>query len=85
MLLGGGPGLHGWEHFLNTGIVRRLNQDALVVLIDTSMADVLDIGVRPSGLFQAISHVKGLLAGINCGSSRGITLYVRHIQYATIW
>ena len=49
------------------------------------MADVLDIGVRPSGLFQAISHVKGLLAGINCGSSGSIALYVRHIQYATIW
>jgi hypothetical protein len=85
VLLGGGPGLHGWEHFLNTGIVRRLNQDALVVLIDTSMADVLDVGVRPSSLFQAISHVKGLLAGINCGSSGSITLYVCHIQYATIW
>jgi hypothetical protein len=85
VLLGGGPGLHGRKHFLNTGIVRRLNQDALVVLIDASMADVLDVGVRPSGLFQAISHIKGLLARINCGSSGSITLYVRHIQYATIW
>ena len=45
MLLGGGPRLHGGEHFLNTGIVSRLNQDALVVLIDTSMTDVLDVGV----------------------------------------
>ena len=85
VLLGGSPGLHGRKHFLNTGIVRRLDQDALVVLIDTSMADVLDVGVCPSGLFQAISHVKGLLARIYCSSSGSITLYVRHIQNATIW
>ena len=85
LLLGGDPpGLHGWKHFLDTRIVRRLNQYALVVLIDTSMADVLDIMVCTSGLFQAISHVKGLLAGINCGTSGSITLYIRHIQYATV-
>lgn len=85
VLLRGGPGLHGGKHFLNTGIVGRLNKDALVVLIDTSMADVLDVGVCTSGLFQAISHIKGLLARINCGSSGSIALYVRHIQNATIW
>ena len=69
VLLGGGPGLHGWKHFLYAGIVRRLNQDALVVLIDASMADVLDVGICPSGFLHAISHVKGLLARINCSSS----------------
>lgn len=79
LLLGSATHMHGRKHVFYAGVISRLNHHPLGVFIDTTMSDMLDIGLGSSGLFHAICHIEGLLTSINGCTSRSITLDVCHV------
>lgn len=87
MLLSAAVASHLRKHLLNSGVVSGLDHHtSLVVLVDTSVTDVLDVGICvSSSLLHTIRHIKGLLTIVNGGTCRGVTLDISHVDNAAVW
>lgn len=86
MLLSADVGSHLREHLLDSGIISWLDHHtSLVVLVDTSVADVLNVSICVScSLLHTIGHVESLLTIVNGGACRGVTLDISHVDNAAV-